>query len=83
MEKKIKLTAKQKQIISLMRNGYVFAMGQSEYNGRTYQLVTKDFDNVYFNATVFSNLLKKDLIFQESRHPYDYILTTLGKTIQL
>lgn len=58
------LTKKQKEIINKMRDGWMLMMGQSETNGRIYQGITKGYDWVYFNATVFSNLINKGLVYQ-------------------
>ncbi len=83
MSTEIKLTKKQKEIVKKMREGWVLMVGQSETSGRIYQMVTKGYDRTYFNSTVFSNLLQKDIIYQQNSPPFDYILTDRGKTIKL
>lgn len=84
---KIKLSSKQKEVISLIRDGHPMLIGMSETSGRNYYMVasTKNggFGNTYFNATVFSNLLSKGLIQQQLSHPFDWQLTELGETIKL
>lgn len=82
MGTEIKLTQKQKQVVRLMQEGWGLFIGNSETNGRQYYNVSKEFTRVYFNATVFSNLLSKGLIYQEQRH-FEYVLTEIGESIKL
>lgn len=79
--KGVKLTKRQKEIIKKVQDGWILFNGVSESTGRIYYGITKGFDNIYFNATVWYNLLEKKLIYQEVRRPYDYHLTELGESI--
>lgn len=87
MEKKIKLSPKQKEIIRYMRDGYPMLIGVSDTSGRNYYMVAgthnNGFDNTYFNVRVFSNLLKKGIVYQQFSHPFNWVLTDLGETIEL
>lgn len=82
MDKKISLTKKQKEVVELMQNGWILLVGQSETNGRVYQYISKGFDNIYMNATLFSNLISKGMVYQQQRHPFDWVLTDLGESIE-
>lgn len=65
----VKLSKRQKEIVQFMRDGYIMLVGNSETTGRQYFMIAsthnKGFGNTYFNATVFSNLLKKKIIIQK------------------
>lgn len=78
-----KLTVKQKEIVKKMQSGWVLMVGQSETNSSIYQMVTKGFERIYFNSTVFSNLISKDMIYQQNHHPFDWVLTKKGEEINL
>lgn len=80
-EQKPKLTKRQREIVEKMRDGYMLIIGRNETNGGLYYLVTEGMHNIYFNATVFNSLVSKGLIYQESRSPYDWLLTKLGEEI--
>lgn len=73
----MKVSKRQKEIIHKMLDGYLLMIGQSETTGMPYYLVTKGYDNHYFNYTVFKNLLEKKLI-AEDYNTYDYVLTKLA-----
>jgi len=83
----VKLTPKQKEVVKAMRDGHLLIMGQSEFSGKIYYMVagTKNngYGNTYFNATVFSNLMKKEIIYQENAYPFNWKLTEIGETIKL
>lgn len=79
----MKLSKKQSEIINLMRDGWILLIGTSEITGRQYYMVTKGFDKVYFNVTVFSNLLDKKMIYQELSSPFDYLLTDVGRIAKI
>lgn len=82
---KIKLSAKQKEIVWLMQNGFPMMMGVDDFSGKHYYMIASThnngFSNTYFNATVLGNLLDKKLIYQELSHPFEWILTELGESI--
>lgn len=78
----MKLTPKQDMIVSLLQDGYQMIIGLSETSGRPYYLIASTHNNgygsTYFNATVFSNLLSKELIHQ-SASSHNWELTPLGE----
>lgn len=82
----MKLTKKQKEIVRYMRDGLPLMIGVSEITGRNYYMIAsthdKGYGNTYFNATVFSNLLQKGIIYFDNRNP-EYILTPLGHIVKL
>jgi hypothetical protein len=80
---KIKLSKKQKEVVKLMQDGWILLVGQSETNGSVYQYVSKGYDRVDFNATVFYNLVGKGIVFQQQHHPFNYVLTSLGESIDI
>lgn len=81
-QKPLKLSKKQKEIVKKMQDGWIMIMGASETTGRPYQLVSKGYENTYFNSTVFSALLSKNMIYQEPRF-HEWVLTETGENIDL
>lgn len=85
MDKALKLTAKQKLIVFYMQEGYSLMIGQSETSRSIYYMIAgthnKGYGNTYFRSDCFGGLLNKNLIRQQNRHPFDYILTELGESI--
>lgn len=63
----------------------IFLIGRSETTERFYYLISKGYDNIYFNSNVFANLLKKGLIEQGDGNfsSWDYQLSKLGREISL
>lgn len=86
LNKKIKLSDKQKEIVRLMQDGFPLMIGTSETSGRQFYLIAsthnKGLGNTYFTARVFSALLAKGLIFFDNGS-FDYELTELGKTCKI
>ena len=80
---KIKLTKRQAEVVGLMQDGWEFFTGLSEATNRQYFLVSKGYDKEQFNASVFSNLLSKGIIYQEMQHPFNWHLTELGESYNL
>lgn len=80
----MKLTAKQIQVIKLMRNGHPLVVGQSETTNQIYYMIAVGWthENVYLRSDTFSRLLENRLIGQHGKN-FDYILTDLGETCEL
>lgn len=78
----MKITKRQKEIVKLMQEGYPLIIGLSETTGQPYYMIASThnngYGNTYFNATVFSNLLAKKLIYQ---YKDQYELTPDGENI--
>jgi hypothetical protein len=75
-----KLTPKQKEIILKMNEGWMLSIGQSESTGSIYYCVSMGYENTYFRGDVFTALVNKNLIYQDTRPPFYYILTELGES---
>lgn len=80
---KIKLTKRQKEIIEKCREGWMLFTGRSEATDRFFYGISKGYDNIWFNQTLWCNLFNKGLIHQQQSHPFNYELTELGETINL
>lgn len=78
-KEKAKITKRQLEIVTLMYSGFIMIIGQSETTGRPYYMITKGYDNIYFNASTFSRLLSNGLIYQQYQWPQDYVLTEFGE----
>ena len=69
------ITKKQIEIVEKMLDGYIMLIGQSETTGRYYYLISKGYDNMYFNRNTFSRLLENELVYQELSYPFNWVLT--------
>lgn len=76
---KIKLTPKQKEVVKRLQNGYVLITDCDNIGA----WVGSTKDQFYIGGRVFWNLVHKGIIYQELGYPFNYVLTQLGKTIQL
>lgn len=78
----MKLTAKQIQIIKLMREGHPMLIGQSETSASMYYQIAIGYthENVFFRSDTFARLLNNGLIHQYGNY---YELTKLGETCEL
>ncbi len=74
-----KITKKQIEIVQKMYNGYSMFLGQDETSAAIYYYISKGHDNIYFRSDTFSRLLQNNLIWQQYKAPYDYILTDFAK----
>jgi hypothetical protein len=79
MEKKIKLSEKQKEVIEDLQNGYIL-ITNAEMKGANVAHI--DGTVYHINNRVFWNLVDLKLIFQDSSRQHSYVLTNLGKTIE-
>lgn len=68
-----------------MREGHPMLIGQSETSASMYYQIAIGFqhENVYFRSDTFARLLNNGFIYQQSGHPFNYILTPLGETCEL
>lgn len=73
--KELKLTARQKQVVKDMRDGYVMVTDYETIRGA---LITKGRHTYQIGLLLYKNLIRKDLLDNS-----DHTLTELGKTIEL
>jgi len=69
----MKPTKKQLFVMNKMYDGFIFIMGQSEWDGSMYYQLTKGFENHYLRADTFQRLLS-DEIFITDRN-WEYVLS--------
>lgn len=65
-----------------MQNGWILLVGTSDTTNGIYYQVTKGFQRDQFNARVFGRLLKDNLIHQDNKYPFNWILTNEAKEIK-
>jgi hypothetical protein len=75
----MKLTKTQIKIIQLMYLGYELFIHASDTDNKLSYYISKGYDNIYFRSDVYGRLLSNELIYQEQRCPFSYILTDKGE----
>lgn len=78
---KIKLTAKQMEVVKCLQGGYILICN-SERKGAIVANA-KPRHEFRINNGVFWRLVEKGLIFQDSNDHFNYNLTTFGKSLVL
>lgn len=75
-----KLTKKENEIIYRLQSGWILITS----NDSCWIRCCGDNDKGFlFGTRVFANLLEKELIAQQLRHPFNYVLTQKGKEISV
>ncbi len=74
----MKLTKTQNKVINALQNGWSLITDC----GHPGAICVKDKEDYHIGNRLFSNLVNKDLIRQQLRPPFDYVLSIKGEEIK-